>query len=376
VTLLIDPQTARRILVERQRYATRPRTATTGEVEAVITRLGCVQIDSVTAVDRAHRLTIAARVGRLPDDALNTLRRQARVFEYWAHEACLLPITDYPYFHAARARREHPWWGGVLVEHKALADRVLNDISSGGPSSARAYGGAGRGYWQWTPAKRVFEALWSAGEIVVVERRGFERMYDLAERVIPAGLRGRVPDEAETLRHFVRRAVAARGIITLQRVADYYRLRGGTRRLVEPIRDLTHAGELVTARVGDHPVICDPAAAAAAAAPPAPTSAVLVCPFDNLVWDREETRRLFGFDHALEIYKRPHERVYGYYVLPLLVGDRLVGRVDAKADRRAGTLRIISTHWQARAAPAALARAARRLAYTTGLDTVTGPEGR
>jgi hypothetical protein len=366
--LRLDAATAARIAVDRQGYASRPRRGTVAEVEAAIARLGSVQVDSVTAVDRAHRLTLATRVGRLPDDGLNALRRSGRIFEYWAHEACLLPIADYRLFEAHRRTREHPWWGGVLQEQEALAGRILADIAESGPSSPRAYGGSGGGYWEWTPAKKVFEALWTAGELVVVERRGFERIYDLPERVIPAEHRGPPPTEDEMLRQLVRRTVAARGIVTRARVHDYYRLTGGAKRLAGALAELEDAGELVACTVGEHAAVCDPAAAALAESPPARVTAVLLCPFDNLIWDREETRRLYGFSHVLEIYKRRHERLYGYYVLPLLVGHRLVGRVDLKAERAEGLLRALAVHWERRPAWRPLERALARLAHALGLE--------
>jgi uncharacterized protein YcaQ len=366
--LELSPHAARRIAVDRQGFAARARTSTVAEVEAAIERLGCVQIDSVTAVDRAHRLTLAARLGRLPDDSINKLRRQGRVFEYWAHEACLLPVSEWRYFAHVRRRREHPWWGGVLREHPDLADAILRAVDERGPLSARAFGGAGKGYWEWTPAKRVFEALWTAGDLAVYERRGFERMYDLTERVIPAEHRASEPDDAETLRHFMRRTLRSRGVVTRQRLADYYRTDGGMKRLAEPIADLVAAGEAVACRVGDYDALCDPAAAELAEAPPTPTIPVLLCPFDNLIWDREETRRLFGFSHALEIYKPKPQRIWGYYVLPLLVGDRIVGRVDLKSDRKAGLLRPVAVHWEGRPAPAQLARAMARLAHALALQ--------
>jgi uncharacterized protein YcaQ len=366
--LELSPQAARCIAVDRQGFAARARTSTVAEVEAAIERLGCVQIDSVTAVDRAHRLTLAARLGRLPDDSINKLRRRGRVFEYWAHEACLLPVSEWRYFAHVRRRREHPWWGGVLQEHPDLAAAILQAIDERGPLSARAFGGAGKGYWEWTPAKRVFEALWTAGDLAVYERRGFERMYDLTERVIPAEHRASEPDDAETLRHFLRRTLRSRGVVTRQRLADYYRTDGGMKRLAEPIADLVATAEAVVCRVGDHDALCDPAAAELAEAPPTPTVPVLLCPFDNLIWDREETRRLFGFSHALEIYKPKPQRVWGYYVLPLLVGDRIVGRVDLKSDRKAGLLRPVAVHWEGRPAPAQLARAMARLAHALGLQ--------
>ena len=142
-------------------------------------------------------------------------------------------------------------------------------------------------------------------------------------------------------------------MVTRQRLADYYRTPGGMKRLAEPVADLVAAGEAIECRVGEWDALCDPAAAELAESPPAPTIPVLLCPFDNLIWDREETRRLFGFSHALEIYKPKPDRVWGYYVLPLLAGDRIVGRVDLKSDRKAGLLRPLAVHWEGRPAPRA-----------------------
>ncbi len=357
---------ARRIVVDRQGFTSRSRTATLDEVEAAIERLGCVQIDSVSAVERAHRLTLASRVGRLPPGTLNRLRREGRVFEYWAHAACLLPIAEWRYFDRLRRTREHPWWGGVLAEFSTLADQILAGIDERGPLSAGAFGGAGTGYWNWTPAKRVFEALWTAGDIAVCERRGFERMYDLTERVIPAEHRTATVDDAETLRHLVRRTLRARGVVTHQRLADYYRLL--QRDVREPVADLIATGEAVRCRVGDWEALCDPTAAAAASSPTGPATAVLLCPFDNLVWDRAETERLFGFFHRLEIYVPAPKRVWGYYVLPLLVGDRLVGRADVRANRAEGVVRVLAMHWEGRPQPAQLERALQRLAHALNLD--------
>src|SRR5262249_20778007 len=154
--------------------------------------------------------------GRLPEDGLNRLRRSGSVFEYWAHEACLMPVSEWRYFAHLRRQRQHPWWGRILDEYPDLTAAVLAAITQQGPLSARALGGAGKGFWEWTPVKRVFEALWTAGEIAVYERRGFERMYDLSERVIPAAYRTDEPDDDEMLRHFVRRTVRSRGVVTRQ----------------------------------------------------------------------------------------------------------------------------------------------------------------
>jgi len=370
---VLDPVAVRRVVVARQGFAARPRRATVAEVYAAIERLGCVQLDSVTAVARAHLLTLSARVGRLPPGALNALRADGRVFEYWAHEACLIPTADYPLFRLGR-RRAHPWFSKALDEHPDIADRILADIAASGPTSARAYGGAGSGYWEWTPTKRVIEALWTRGDLAVATRRGFERIYDLSERVIPAAaLTAPEPDDEELQMGQVRRTLRARGVVTRMRLADYYRVAGGERTLRRSISALVEGGEAVEARLGDWPVLLDPAAAATLESPPTPVTPVLLCPFDNMIWDREETARIFGFRHALEIYKRPHERIWGYYVLPLLVGDRIVGRVDLKSDRAGGLLRPLAVHWERRPARRALEQALARLAHALELQPAPLP---
>ncbi len=188
--------------------------------------------------------------------------------------------------------------------------------------------------WNWTPVKKVFETLWTRGDLTVCERRGFERIYDLTERVIPARYLDEPPSVDECLRFFVRRTVRARGVVTLSRVWDHYRVRGQQRRVAGAVAEVLAAGEAIPARVGDRDALLalDWEADAAKEA----RTPVLLCPFDNLVWDREETERLFGFSYRIEIYTRPEDRRYGYYVLPLLAGDRLVGRVDVRSDRKAG----------------------------------------
>ena len=375
----IDPAVARRVIVARQGFAGRSRVASAEDVLAAVGRLGCVQLDSVMTVARAHRLTLAARVGRIPAGTLNGLRRSGRLAEVWAHEACLIDADDLPLFRGGMlAETEHRWWGPVLAEHAALAAEIMRRVEREGPATPRDFGGAGTpGWWEWSPAKQVFEALFSSGRLAVHERRGFMRVYDLPERLYsPAQL---TPMDAdEVLRQRVLRAVAARGIITESRIADYFRVPGRSRALVAPLHDLAAVGAVVRVTVGDHAALADPAALAIGQASPAvravvpdPTAAVLLCPFDNLVWDREESDRLFGFRHILEIYTPRPKRRYGYYVLPLLVGARIVGRADVAADRKGSELRIIAMHWQGRPAPRALARAAARLAWSLGLSRVT-----
>ncbi|MBD0289745.1 MAG: YcaQ family DNA glycosylase [Thermoleophilia bacterium] len=348
-------------------------------MEAAIARLSCVQLDSITAVERSHRIVLGSRVGVYPRGTVSRLLVEGRVFEYWAHEACLVPIDDFALFkRRMQSRRMHHWYGPVVDSEPELAARVLAEIRERGPLGSRDFEGAGGGLWQWKPAKRMLEALWTAGELVVSGRRGFERLYELPERVIPREqLDAPAPSEDEYLRGLVVRAVTARGALTERAIADHYRVAGGIRRIRPALAALLAEGRLATVPVADG----GPALVVAPGAdlePEAPAEAVLLSPFDNLLWDRELVERLFAFRHRIEVYKPPHEREFGYYVLPFLRGDRLVGRADLKTDRRAGQLRVVALHLERGVRESGALRrsfegALARLAGVVGVGTIETP---
>jgi uncharacterized protein len=364
----------RRLVVGSQGYAGRFRRAGADDVEAAIRRLTAVQLDSISTVDRAHRLTLNARIGAYPRDTVPQLLREGRVFEYWAHEASLLPIELWPHFRTVMDGGGH--WGShdrALREHAELVEPILERIRAEGPLGSRAFdGNGGGGMWNWKPAKMVLDALWDRGVLVIAERRNFQRAYDLAERVIPKRiLDAPAPSEEETLRTFALRAVEARGALTEAAIREHWRLKGGKARLHHHLLALVAEGRLreIETDDGGAPFYLLPEAEVDG--DPAPP--VLICPFDNLVWDRPLLVRLFGFRHVIEVYKREHEREYGYYVLPLLAGDRFLGRADLKADRAEGVLRIrrFTAEPKVRGnVDAKLERAATRLARTLGLERV------
>jgi uncharacterized protein YcaQ len=368
----------RRHVVARQGFQLRFRRASADDVVSCVRRLSCVQLDSIAAVARSHVLVLASRAGAVDDGVVSELLARGRLFEYWAHEACLLPAEAWPLLrHRMRARRTHHWWGPVIDSDPALAARVLAEVRDRGPLASRDFEGrGGGGMWRLKPAKRMLDALWTAGELVISGRQGFQRVYDLPERVLPDEvLAAPEPSEDEALRALALRAVRARGALTARGVVEHWRFAGGVARLAPHLAALEAAGELRRLAVSDGgapvyvPAGSDPDAAAAAR-----DGAVLLSPFDNLLWDRDFTRRLFGFDHLIEVYKKEPERVYGYYVLPLLLGDRLVGRVDLKSRRDDGTLVVKAFHREAGARRAsledALERALARLARTLGLGSV------
>jgi uncharacterized protein len=370
----ITLEAARRHAVRTQRFAPRRRRAGIGELVSCIDRLGCVQIDSISVVDRSQRLVLASRCGRLQANAHDALLRSGRVFEYWAHEACLLPSADEPYYRRDKraSGQFHRWYGPILQEHAALAAEVMAVARERGEISARDFGGAGKGYWDWTPAKRVLDALWTAGQLSIAGRSGMERRYALPERVLPHDVLGAPEPSLEATRRMqVERAVRARGVVSEARVSDYFRVKGKRRTLVPAVEELVGEGVLERVRMrepGDVWLVTAEDADRAIAGDDKPAGAFLLSPFDNLLWDRAEAEHLFGFEHRLEIYKPAQARIYGYYVLPLLDGPDVVGRVDMKADRKAGTLRALAVHWQRRPRPRALREALGRLAHVLGLE--------
>ena len=362
----------RRRLVSAQGYATRYRRGTADELVKTVRRLACVQLDSISTVDRAHRITLSTRVGAYPPKTETALLRAGRLFEFWAHEACLLPIEDFR-FHRWRMEqmRESGLWGrGTIDERPELAQEILDAIRERGPLGSRHFdsgnSSAGGGMWNWKPAKEMLETLFAAGELVSGGRDGFQRLYDLPERVIPREqLDAQAATEAEYIRWAIVRGVGARGALTAKAITEMWRLRGGIARL-RPHLDAVLKDGLVDERAvedGGAPVYVLPGSEAGDA-----SAAVLLAPFDNLLWDRDYLDRVFGFRHVIEVYKRPHERIYGYYVLPLLDGDEIVGRIDLKADRKAGTLRAQAVHWQKRPRPRALREALVRLTHALGLE--------
>ena len=306
---------------------------------------------------------------------MSKLLSTGRVFEYWAHEACLLPIEDWPLARSRMlSRPDHPWWGDVIDRDPALADRIMGEIRERGALGSRHFEGGPNvgGMWNLKPAKRMLEALWSSGRLVIGARDGFQRMYDLPERVIPdAVLDAPVPCEHEVMQRLIVRAVEARGALTESGVVEHWRLKGGVAGIRPYVDELVAEGTLRREDVDDGgpPVLLQSGAEPEAARP---GGSVLLSPFDNLLWDRPFAERVLGFRHLIEVYKPAPERRYGYYVLPLVVGDRVAGRADVKADRKTGVLRLLAWHPESRRRSAArdeaLERAFARLARQLALD--------
>ena len=356
----------------------------------VIDRFGYLQLDTVSiAGARSHALVLLSRLEGL-DPALpeELLRPGEPLFEYWGHEACWLPLSLYPALEFRRREfRKHPWWGDVVGAHPKVARDLRRRIRDEGPLRSLDMEGEGsRGWWDIKAAKRVATALWSSGELAIRERRAFQRSFDLAERVIPEDVRAAPLSVEDGLDALLLKALDGHGWATTGTLQQTWRLRNRrkqledslgrlrSRGLIEPcvLRDPRHRDAAGWIRPEDREL-----AARLAAARPARDRGVLLSPFDPVLWDRARVSRLFAFDHVLEIFKPAKARVHGYFVLPVLAGDELDARLDLKADRRAGTLRILSCRFEAGdTAPPAAREAVRvataRLGTALGLHPVSG----
>jgi uncharacterized protein YcaQ len=371
----------RRLAIAAQGYASRSRRGTTAEVVATVRRLSCVQLDSISTVERSHRIALGSRVGAYPRDAVSGLLGRGRLIEYWAHEACLLPAEDWPLFRPSMEDGGRRWYGEVDRTHPHLREHVLDEIGARGPLGSRHFDGAARQgeMWGWKPAKQMLELLWNHGDLVVAGRQGFQRLYDLPVRVLPpAVLEAATPPEPERLRELALRAVRARGVLTTRGVVEHWRLKGRTAAQARAaVASLVDDGALEQLDVDDggQPVFV---VAGTDIAPPAPSAATLLSPFDNLLWDRPFASRILGFEHLIEVYKPAPVRRYGYYVLPFLWRDRIVGRADLKSERSTGALVVRAFHLEpgvrrSNALDDAFDRALDRLRRVAGLETVVHP---
>jgi hypothetical protein len=386
----LSAASARRIALAAQGFGVpRPSGSTNaGQVQRAVERLGLLQIDSVNVLTRAHYLPLFSRLGNYDSAHLDRAawgrKSQRRLFEFWAHEASLLPLASQPLWRwrMDRAAREAGEGKGKLHRFKRekpdYIDEVRREIADRGPLAASelSNGGPGRGaWWGWSDGKLALEWLFFAGEVTTATRRGtFERVYDLTERVLPAAVQALpTPSAEEAQRELLRISARALGIATETDLRDYFRL--GVAETRVRLAELVEAGELlpVTVEGWKNPAYLDPKARQ----PRRVEARALLAPFDPLVWERARTHRIFDFFYRIEIYTPLAKRKHGYYVLPFLLGDRLVGRVDLKADRANQRLLVHAAHMEDGADPktvaAPLRDELRLMADWLGLEEVSLP---
>ena len=326
-----------------------------GHIQRTVGRLGLLQIDSVNVLSRAHYLPLFSRLGAYDSGQLDRLAwgrpRHRGLFEFWAHEASLLPLALQPLlrWRMQRARKNAGDGKGKLHtfrrEKAAYIDEVLREITDRGPLAASELSNAGerRGaWWGWNDGKLAVEWLFFAGLVTTATRRGsFERVYDLTERVLPEAILAEpTPSAEEAQRELLRLSARALGVATEFDLRDYFRL--GVADTKARLAELVEAGDLQAVEVEgwSRPAYLDPAARQ----PRRVDARALLAPFDPLIWERDRTQRIFDVFYRIEIYTPVAKRTHGYYVLPFLLGDRLVGRVDLKADRANSRLLVHAAH--------------------------------
>jgi uncharacterized protein YcaQ len=378
--VVLSPDDARRMTLRAQGFLGSE--GRRGGVPGMLRRIGAVQLDTISVLARSHELVAYARLGPVPRDRIERAYWHPRTpgaFEYWSHAACVLPIEEWPYYafrrRALRARgvRWH------TVDYRACAE-VLARLRAEGPLTATQLGGAKGGgpWWDWSETKIAVEWMLDVGDVICVRRDGWRRVYDLPERVLPGDLLGQDPPDPECLAHLAAVAARALGVATRADLVDYQRLNHLTNtvtpRPAQRVEESAAAAGLIPVAIGGRggtavPAWADPdALALAQAAPRGRHRAVLLSPFDSLIWDRKRTLRMFGFEHSLEAYVPKPKRVHGYFAMPLLAGGRLVGRVDPVRRGSALVARQLSLDTAGAVEP--MARALREAAEWVGCASV------
>jgi uncharacterized protein YcaQ len=376
---------ARRIALAAQGFADKPHGVPTMRTfQRTLARTGVLQVDSVNVLQRAHYMPLYSRMGPYDVDLLRRAAegRPRRVVEYWAHVQAFMPVDLWPVMRFRMdhyADREFKWWPGI---EPMLRERVLKEVEARGPVTARDLDDGtprakGNWGWNWSAARKALDLLYMTGQLAIAGRNGqFEVRYDLPERVLPPEvLAAPALTEDEAVLELVRRAARSHGVASAHCLADYYRIRVAPARAAA--EELVAAGELERVEVEGWR---RPAYLHREARLPRRIGAqTLLSPFDPVVWERDRSEALFDFFYRIEIYTPAAKRVHGYYVLPFLLGDRIVARVDLKADRAAGTLLVPGAFAEPAAPPetaAALAAELWRLAGWLGLDdVVVAPRG-
>lgn len=369
---------ARRVALAAQGFG-HHRTGSVGsrQINLAIVRLGLLQLDSVNVFERSHYLPLFSRLGPYDKALLDRLAfaTKGRYIEYWAHEAALIPLSAWPLFRwrmdANRARYSQP--GGWVSENRPMLDWLRAELAANGPLAAsdiEHHSGKGAGgWWGWSEVKTGLEWLFRFGEVVSAGRSRFERRYALASSALPSEIFEREVPRSDAIRELLLLSARAHGIGTLTDLADYYRVATAPARAA--VQDLVDAGELLPVTVAgwNKPAFLH----REARIPRRIEATALLSPFDPVVWERARADRIFGFHYRIEIYTPAHKRVFGYYSLPLLIDDQLVGRVDLKNDRQNRALRVQSAWTEADPPPDTAARLAillREIAAWQGLEAI------
>ncbi|WP_444920802.1 winged helix-turn-helix domain-containing protein [Microbulbifer sp. CnH-101-G] len=333
-------------------------------LSALIAHLGALQLDAIQRITRAHHHQLYNRLPRYRESHLAEAEQRREIFEYWSHAAAYLSMEHYPYARVRmdRIRAGQRHW---FEKNAKLCRYVLDRVRAEGPLKASDFVRTKSGWWEWSEEKKALEQLFHEGELMVSHREGFQKVFDLPERVLPANTSSSAATEMAYGRHLVRTFLGCQGIGRAEEIA--YLRREDKPLIQRAIENMLTTGELTSH--GKELMLTEQPEQS----PARPGRKVrLLSPFDPLILQRKRLRRLFGFDYQLECYVPSAKRRYGYFCLPILYGDRFAGLVDLKADRESGVLRIEALHWQEKpgaSLEASFHRALRQFARFHGLES-------
>lgn len=309
-----------------------------------IEMLGYVQIDSISVVERAHHHSLWNRVSNYQGDHLSQLVQDKQVFEYWAHAAAYLPMKDYRY----SLPRKQAFAGGDehwFAKDAKVANQVMQRITEQGPLQAKDFddkANKNKGWWDWKPAKKALEQLFMEGELMVVKRQGFQKVYDLTERVLPADIDTSTPSVTEYVDYLVTRYLKANGIAKAQNIG--YLLKGQQAAIRLHCQQMVNQQQLISVQVANQDYFALPGVTDLLHNKLSRSKVKILSPFDNLLIQRGRTKELFNYDYQIECYVPANKRKYGYFSLPLLWGQTFAGRMDVKMDRKHGVLQLLNLH--------------------------------
>lgn len=369
----ISARTARRLAITKQHLAGKRHDATVDGIYETVREIGCLQLDPLSTVSRSHTLVVFSRVGPYNTADIDKLIYQDRkLFEYWAHAASIVLTQDYP-IHNLRmrtyAKTDDPWHIRIaqwINENKVLRDNIMREIKRNGPVSSRVLGESGFAPKSWVSSgwtsdrnvSRMLDFLWMQGKIMVAQRQGLNKFWDLSERVLPEWTPREKRSEREIVTYAAQKSLQSLGVGTEKQIAAHY-ISGRYPQLGDRLSELERAGEIERLRIADKPGDWkgtwyihrnDLPLAEKIESGEFEGRTVLLSPFDNLVRDRVRNIQFWGFDYKIEIYVPQLKRKYGYYVLPLLHNDQLIGRIDPKMDRATGILTVNAVHVEANTA--------------------------
>lgn len=374
VTVELSLAEARRVALVAQGFGRDYRGSDANRLQTLLTHVGVLQIDSVNVLVRSQELPIFARIGTHDRRVVKNAVTRGKMFEYWVHEASLAPVELHPLMRW-KMTRPHPWFGNYYSRNKSLVERIYARVRDEGPLKAAEVStrvGKKGTWWDWDDAKSALEYLFHVGRVTTRARDSdFARVYDLPERVLPRYvLNAATPSEFDSRRELLRRASGHLGVATFTDLADYFRQKPRDARAA--LDALVEEGDLRSASVeGWDGTAYIPKRISI---PKSVEACALLSPFDSLVWNRERNERLFDFHYRIEIYTPKPKRRFGYYVLPVLCDERLVGRLDMKADRHASVLRVEGAYLErgiaAKSVATPIAARLREMATWLNLDSV------